>query len=81
MFPESKGVYVTASAPNCEEPYHGIYKTASVYVLDINGPNEQFFPRGERNTAVRKARTERLTLDRVAATSLCHSTMLELLGA
>lgn len=79
----SAGVYDISSAPGCTEAYYGAFSKANVhvYVVDINGPNETFFVRGDRNQATQLARTERLKLDVVHPSNLCHETMVALFGA
>lgn len=79
--PNTLGLYDTASAPECTEVYSGQFQGASVYVVDLNGPNETFFLRAQRGEAVTKARKEKLTLAHLPARQFCHSVMVELLGA
>ena len=69
------------SAPECSEPYNGIYRQATVFVIGYDTDHETLFTRGERTAALRMAREQKLSFDQVVARSLCHATMLELLGA
>jgi hypothetical protein len=85
----SSGLYDISSAPDCTEPYHGAFAKSNtiVYVVDINGPNETFFKKGQRNEATRMARIQRgeggrrLLLATVQPANLCHDTMVALFGA
>lgn len=79
----STGLYDISSVPGCTEPYHGAFakSTAYVYVVDINGPSETFFKRGQRNDATRMARINKLQLAQVHPSNLCHETMVALFGA
>lgn len=79
----SSGIYDTMSAPGCIEPYHGAFARSNVYVyvVDINGDDEQFFLRGQRNEASQIARRGRRSLDTVHPANLCHDLMVQLFGA
>lgn len=79
----SSGLYDTTSAPGCTEPYSGAFakSNVTVYVVDINGPQERYFLRKQRDEATRFARMNKLTLAHVHPANLCHDTMVELFGA
>lgn len=85
----TSGLYELATAPGCETPYHGTFakSNVTVYVVGLGTADEQFFTRAQRNDATRLARTgrsstgQRLTLDQVHPSNLCHDTMLEFLGS
>lgn len=93
--PNSKGLYDLATHPGCEEPYHGAFPTAQIYVVGFGTEAERLYVRGQRNLATRAARTGkdpvtnesltpeggRLTLDSVLASNLCHEAALALLGS
>jgi hypothetical protein len=73
----------STSSPGCADPYHGLYRAATVYVVDLNGPNEQFFRRGDRVLAAKVAASAqpRLSLNHHPARQFCHDLMCSVLGA
>jgi hypothetical protein len=79
----SAGLYDISSFPDCDTPYHGAFakSNVTVYVVDINGPNEQFFLKSQRNEAARIARTQKLTLAHLRPNNICHDAMVGLFGA
>jgi len=78
---DKTGVTLLATAPGCTDPYDGVFRQATVFIVGWNTENEQLFKRGDRTQALKLARTEKLTFDQVPARSLCHETMMELLGS
>lgn len=85
-FPNSKGLYELATYPGCDEPYHGTFPTAYIYVVGFGTEGEKLYTRGDRNAATRAARTghdtgRRTTIDTVQATELCHHAVVALLGS
>lgn len=79
----STGLYDVSSFPDCDVAYHGAFakSNVTVYVVDINGPNEQFFLKSQRNDAAKIARTQKLTLAHLHPANLCHDAMIGLFGA
>jgi len=77
--PNHIGIYDTMSAPDCDTPYEGIFKAATLYIVDLNGEHEEFFVRAERQLAATKARKNKLTLAHLPAGQFCHDLMVELL--
>jgi hypothetical protein len=69
------------SAPECTTPYEGIFRQATVFVVGYDTPDEKLFTRGQRTAALKMARDQKLTFDQVVARSLCHESMVSLLGA
>jgi hypothetical protein len=75
------GMYDLYVAPGCTEKYHGGFLVATVYIAGRNTPAEKTFRRSQWNEAQDYARRNNVGLVHLAATSLCHETMVELLGA
>lgn len=78
---EQNGMTLLASAPDCSEPYDGVFRQATVFVVGYGTEREKLFKRGDRTAALSLAKAEKLTFDQLPARSLCHETMLELLGS
>ena len=79
--PTDDGVVMLRSAPECTTPYSGIYKQATVFVIGYDTDSETLFTRGERTAALKMAKEQNLTFNQVVARSLCHETVVALLGA
>jgi hypothetical protein len=76
-----QGMIVLASAPECEQPYSGVFRSASVYVVGLGTDAETVYLRADRERAVRDAKQRRATFDHLPAKQLCDDKMRELLGA
>lgn len=74
------GIYQT-SGTNCTEVYHGDRPTRSLLVVAAGTENEQWFPFEERSKAVRLARDNDWTFDQLPAGSVCHETVIAVLGS
>jgi hypothetical protein len=78
---EETGITLLATAPDCTTPYNGVFRQATVFIVGWNTKDEQLFKRGDRTKALEVARTNKLTFDQVPARSLCHESMVALLGS
>ena len=79
--PADDDIVVLQAAIECDVPYTGIYKQATVFVVGYDTVGEALFPRRDRTKALQYAKDEKLTFDQVPAGALCHEIVLELLGA
>lgn len=70
-----------ASYDGCHDRYSGRYQGASLLVAGRGGPKEKLFIKGQLPDARKYATTNRVTLDNVHVTSLCHDAVVALLGA
>lgn len=70
-----------ASHEGCAERYHGRFQGASLLVAGRGGPKEKLFIKGQLPDARRYATTNRVTLDGIHVTTLCHDAVVALLGA
>lgn len=75
------GMTTLQSEPECTEPYDGVFRQATVFIVGYKTEDERLFKRGDRTQALAYAKKNKLTFDQVPARSLCHETMLELLGS
>lgn len=78
---DSDGMYILASAPDCTTPYSGAYINSTVFVVGFGTENETLYSRADRSDAIAHARESNLTIDQLPARSLCHNSMVTLLGA
>jgi hypothetical protein len=79
--PDESGMIKLASAPDdCSSLYHGPFRQATVLVVGIGTESEQLFMRGQRSEAVTTAKANKLSIDAVPARTLCHESMVALLG-
>jgi len=65
----------------CTEPYSGIFRQATVFIVGYATLDEQVFVRGERTKALALAKAKKLSFDQVVARALCHHLMIDLLGS
>lgn len=75
------GMYDLYVAPGCSEPYHGAFAVATVYIAGRGTAVEKSFTRSQWNDANDYARRNDVGIVHVAASNLCHETMVDLLGA
>lgn len=78
--PNQYGMFTLANG-DCSTPYTGMYRSASVYVVDIGGDYERLFTRADATAAVAYAKETKTRITHVSAHQLCHDTMIELFGA
>lgn len=73
-------MFPLGSHPDCNDPYHGQYRGANVYVVDQLGEHEKIFRRSERREASRYAIAHNVNLKPYVARNLCHAAMVEFFG-
>lgn len=77
--PGPNGLYELRADPECSQPYQGMFRGATVFVVGYGTENETVYKRGERTQAINHAKEQNLTLDQMPASALCERLMVELL--
>lgn len=78
--PGEDDIVVLRSHLDCTQPYEGIFRQATVFIVGYDTEHETLYVRGDRTKALAHAKTSKLTFDQVSARSLCHQACIELLG-
>ena len=76
----TNGVYELFAAPGCFEPYNGLSRRESVFVVGINTDDERIFPRSDSRDAKAYARETGARFHHLPANQLCATVMTELFG-
>jgi hypothetical protein len=80
--PEHTGepIPLASAPPDCTETYHGQFTAASLYIVGRGTDQEHLYLKGQGEEARRVGRRDKLTVDHVRATDVCHETVVALFG-
>ncbi len=77
----SLGMFDLVSMPRCNTPYHGAFRSATIYVVGFQTDQERLFVRGDVAHAVEYAKQNKLSISHLPARQFCHDAMVEFFGA
>jgi hypothetical protein len=77
----SSGMYDLESLGTCDEPYSGVYRSASIYVVGHGTDKEMVFARSDATAAVEYAKEHKLKIGHIPARQVCHEAMIAFFGA